>query len=77
MDPMTRSDSGSKPWPSKVLTSPASHSDARIGRVIADFRVESPLGQGGMGTVYRGRQLSLDRPVALKFLRAGWIRDLA
>jgi serine/threonine-protein kinase len=71
MDPTTRSDSGSKLRSTKVLTSPVSHADARIGRVIGDFRVESPLGQGGMGTVYRGRQLSLDRPVALKFLRAG------
>jgi len=45
--------------------------DPWIGRVIGDFRIESPLGQGGMGMVYRGRQLSLDRPVALKFLRPG------
>ena len=45
--------------------------DLRIGRTIGDFLVESPIGQGGMGTVYRGRQLSLGRPVALKFLRPG------
>ncbi|HVV84532.1 MAG TPA: alpha/beta fold hydrolase [Kofleriaceae bacterium] len=31
------------------------------------FRVESELGHGAMGRVYLGRDLALDRPVALKF----------
>ncbi|MBI3410879.1 MAG: ABC transporter substrate-binding protein [Planctomycetes bacterium] len=34
------------------------------------FRVESKLGEGGMGTVYRGVQLSLGRAVAIKTLSA-------
>src|SRR5437762_13415766 len=33
------------------------------------YLVESFLGQGGMGAVYRGLQLPLRRPVALKILR--------
>src|SRR5262249_181920 len=32
------------------------------------FRVEAKLGEGGMGTVYRGVQLSLNRAVAIKTL---------
>ncbi len=39
------------------------------GRTLADFKVERLLGHGGMGEVYLARQLSLDRPVALKVLR--------
>jgi serine/threonine-protein kinase len=39
-----------------------------LGQVIAGYRLEKRVGRGGMGTVYRANQLSLDRPVALKIL---------
>ena len=39
------------------------------GTIIADrFRIERRLGQGGMGSVWLARHLSLDIPCALKFL---------
>jgi len=35
---------------------------------VAGIQIETPLGRGGMGAVYLGRQLSLDREVAVKVL---------
>jgi hypothetical protein len=37
-----------------------------IGYTVGDFAIEAVLGGGSFGTVYRGRQLGLDRPVAIK-----------
>ncbi len=39
-------------------------------QVWGDFELGDLLGRGGMGSVYRGRQISLDRPVAIKVLPA-------
>ena len=42
--------------------------DARIGAELAGYRIEAPIGRGGMGIVYRAEQLRLGRKVALKLL---------
>jgi serine/threonine-protein kinase len=39
------------------------------GRSLGDFNILRRLGEGGMGHVYLARQISLNREVALKFLR--------
>ncbi|MCB9593841.1 MAG: serine/threonine protein kinase [Sandaracinaceae bacterium] len=45
--------------------------DAYIGQTLLDqFKIEEKIGAGGMGSVYRARQMTLHRDVAIKILHA-------
>jgi len=44
--------------------------DSLIGQQLANFRIERPLGRGGMAQVYYGQDVKLDRPVAIKLIDA-------
>ncbi len=39
-----------------------------LARLLPQYRIESLIGCGGMAAVYRGTQVSLDRPIAIKLL---------
>jgi serine/threonine protein kinase len=68
----------SQSFPAGTLTCPndgarliklAAEHDTLIGRQLDErYEIRAPLGKGGMGTVYRGWQLSVDREVAIKVI---------
>ena len=41
-----------------------------VGKTLRSYRIESKLGAGGMGVVYKAVDSHLDRPVAIKVLVA-------
>lgn len=45
------------------------------GSEIEGFHLEKQIGEGGMGVVYRARQIDLDRTVALKLIQAEFRQD--
>lgn len=45
-------------------------------KIIGNYRIEEPIGRGGMGVVYRGHHLQLPREVAIKSIDARDARAL-
>ncbi len=49
--------------------------DPSISQTLGGYQLIARLGEGGMGAVYRARQLSLERDVAVKVMHPQWARD--
>ncbi|EHN12197.1 putative serine/threonine-protein kinase pknH [Patulibacter medicamentivorans] len=49
----------------------------RPGEIVDGYRIQRPIGRGGMGAVYLAEHLSLRRPVALKIVTAALAEDPA
>ena len=54
------------------MPAPARWPHVEPGFEFAAYRVETRLGEGGMGVVYRAMDTTLHRPVAIKLLAAEW-----
>jgi serine/threonine-protein kinase len=66
--------------PSATRASAAPASDAAtltIGERLGGYVIEAVVGGGGMGVVYRARELRVGRPIALKVIKPALARDAA
>jgi len=55
--------------PAKLATVKEVVKDELVGRTIGGFKILSKIAEGGIGAVYKAKQLSLDRIVAFKTLK--------
>jgi eukaryotic-like serine/threonine-protein kinase len=75
VEDMLAQPAGSKPldppgWP--LESDPLASPTLAPGMELGQYRIESAIGAGGMGVVFRAFDIKLHRPVAIKFLSDGF-----
>src|SRR5271154_4276755 len=70
VEDMLAQPSGSKLDPPErpLESEPSASPPLAPGTVLGQYRIESAIGAGGMGVVFRAYDTKLHRPVAIKFL---------
>src|SRR5450432_3120013 len=59
-----------------MASSDRRNSEALVGRTIAGkFKIESVVGEGAMGVVYKAHQIALDKTVAIKVMHVDMATD--
>lgn len=61
--------------PGDIITCPYCHHEFILTRQFGNFLLERQLGTGGMGAVYLGRDVKLNRVVAVKVLKPELVSD--
>ncbi len=71
LDPASILDGSAEGYLGGALQADPASTDPLLGADVGPYRVLEPLGQGGMGRVYRARHGELGHVVALKVIRRG------
>jgi serine/threonine-protein kinase len=66
LDAVVATDSGTPAASGERGSGGANPAASLVGATVGDFVIDAVIGGGSFGTVYRGRQRGLDRPVAVK-----------
>jgi serine/threonine protein kinase len=72
---MERPTNKNSKWVNPTMSENKPQSDELVGKQISQYTVLEEIGRGGMATVYKARQASMNRTVAIKVLPRHFMHD--